>query len=241
MCYSLSLFSNIQVLIKRFGASPAPSFSLTKGFYVSAFTYPTWPIIANERPNIIQGFRWGLIPNWVTDEQKAEAIRLKTLNARYETLLQRSAFRQAIRRRRCLVLVDGFFEFRAVGGKKYPYFIHKRDTGPFALAGIWEVWKNPRSGKEERTFSIITVPANTMLSRIHNTKKRMPLILLPEVEHEWLVRPLKAPEVREVTGRLDDTILHAYPVSRTIILRDVDRSRIEILDRTDYPELEREG
>ena len=112
---------------------------------------------------------------------------------------------------------------------------------PFALAGLWETWKNPGTGREERTFTVITVPANPLLARIHNTKKRMPLILIPEVEREWLARPLKEKEIREVTGRLDDKVLYAYPVSRAIASRDVDSSRMELLDRHDYPELEEVG
>ncbi len=109
---------------------------------------------------------------------------------------------------------------------------------PFALGGLWDAWRNPRTGQEEKTFSIVTVPANPLLARIHNTKKRMPLILTPEIEREWLARPLKEGEVREIAGRLDETVLKAYPVTRKITARGVDGSRMALLERHDYPELE---
>jgi putative SOS response-associated peptidase YedK len=236
MCYSLSLFSDVNALVKRFGARPDEALSLTRRYYVSAFTFPEIPVIANPFPDRIQTFRWGLIPGWVRDPGKAEAIRVRTLNARFETLRQRASFKQVIDTRRCLVLTDGFFEFREVGGRKYPYFIHMRSGEPFALAGLWDAWRNPATGGEEKTFTIVTVPANPLLARIHNTKKRMPLILSREAEREWLARPFGKDEVREVTEGFGETVLEAYPVTRRIASRNVDRADRSLLDRYEVPE-----
>ncbi len=241
MCYSLSLYSDIHTLIRRFNAQPAKNLSLGNRYYISAFTFPEVPVITNQAPGLIQPLRWGLVPGWVKDGAKAREISQKTLNARFETLRQRVSFKKALTERRCLVLVDGFFEFREVGGRKYPYFICMKSGEPFALAGLWGAWKNPGTGQEERTFTIVTIPANPLLASIHNTKKRMPLILTPDIEREWLARPLEEKEIRKVTGRLDDKVLHAYPVSRAIASRNVDGSRMELLDSHDYPELEEEG
>ena len=238
MCYSLSIFSDIVALVRRFGAQPAGNLALGKRYYMSAFTFPDAPAITNQAPDLIQPLRWGLVPGWVKDAAKARKIRAKTLNARFETLRQRASFKRAIEARRCLVLVDGFFEFREVGGRKYPYFIGMKSGDSFALAGLWEAWHNPETGYEEKTFSIITVPANPLLARIHNTRKRMPFILTPEVEKEWLTRQLKEKEVRAIMEWFDENVLTAYPVSRQITSRNVDNSRMELLDRHDYLELE---
>jgi putative SOS response-associated peptidase YedK len=237
MCYSISLYSDIRALIRRFGVRAAEGVVFEPSYYVSAFACPEVPVIANHEPDLIHLFRWGLVPRWVRDRNKAKDIRVKTLNARLETLRRRASFKRSYRDRRCLVLVDGFFEFREVGGKKYPYFVHLKSGEPFALAGLWEAWRNPEDGREERTFTVVTVPANPLLSRIHNTKKRMPLILGREMEREWLARPLEMDEVRQVTEGFDGSVLETYPVSRRITVRDVDGSQMEFLDRHDYPEL----
>ncbi len=237
MCYSLSLFSDIQTLVKRFGARPAAGLSLGRAYYVSAFAFPEVPVIADQSSGLIQAFRWGLIPSWVKDREKAEAIRIKTLNARLETLPRRASFKRPYRERRCLVLTDGFFEFREVGDRKYPYFIHLRSGEPFALAGLWEAWRNPEDGREEKTFTVVTVPANPLLATIHNTKKRMPFILTPEAEQAWLMRPFGMDEAVKIVEGFDASVLEAYPVSRRITARDVDSSRMELLDWHNYPEV----
>ncbi len=238
MCYSLSLFSDIHALVRRFGAEADPSLTLPRAAYVSAFTLPVFPVIANENPRRIQGFRWGLVPAWVEREEKARRIRFQTFNARFETLSRRPSFQRAIQRRRCLVLVDGFFEFREVGGRKFPYFIRLRSRQPFALAGLWDAWKHPGTGEVEKTFSIVTVPANTLLARIHNTKKRMPLILDRAGEEGWLSRALRAPEVQALAGAFNEKVLEAYPVAPEISSRHVDGSRMSLLRRVGDPERE---
>lgn len=238
MCYSISLYSDVKTLVRHFGATPVHSLSPPKAYYISAFALPELPVIANDKPKRIQAFRWGLVPYWVKEEERAKEIRQKTFNARFETLWQRASFKQAIEKRRCLVLVDGFFEFREAGGRKYPYFLRLKSGGPFALAGIWDAWRVPDTGAEEKTFSIVTVPANEIISRIHNTKRRMPMILDREGEETWLSRPLKRDEVANMERQFNQRILEVYPVSRKILSRNVDLSRPNLLQPHDYPELE---
>ncbi len=238
MCYSISLYSDVKALTRRFGALPDISLSLSRYYHISAFAIPKVPVITNDKPKWIQAFRWGLVPYWVREREKAEEIRQKTFNARFETLRQRASFKQAIEKRRCLVLVDGFFEFREVGSRKYPYFIRLKSADPFALAGIWDAWCDPDTGAEEKTFSIVTVPANEMFSRIHNTKRRMPMILDQEGEETWLSRPLKRDEVTEMEKQFDQWVLEAYTVSRGIASRNIDPENSELIQPHEYPELE---
>jgi putative SOS response-associated peptidase YedK len=114
--------------------------------------------------------RWGLIPHRCDDPAGGR----KPILAKAETVATLPTFRNAYARRRCLVPVDGFFEWHATSEGKRPYAVAMRDGSPFAIGGLWENWKSPITGQWVRTFCIITTPANVIVSRIH---QRMPLIL----------------------------------------------------------------
>jgi putative SOS response-associated peptidase YedK len=125
--------------------------------------------------------KWGLIPYWCTDPKGGR----KPINAKAESVSTLPMFRDAYRLRRCIVPVDGFFDWRAIKGAraKQPYAIAMKDGLPFGLAGLWENWKNPKTGDWERTFAIITVPSNELVAQIHD---RMPAILKPAGYERWL-------------------------------------------------------
>lgn len=125
--------------------------------------------------------RWGLVPHWCQDPKGGR----KPINAKAESVSTLPMFRDAYTQRRCIVPVDGFFEWRAIKGAraKQPYAIAMKDGSPFGLAGLWENWRNPKSGEWERTFAIITVPSNELVAQIHD---RMPAILVSESYDRWL-------------------------------------------------------
>jgi putative SOS response-associated peptidase YedK len=125
--------------------------------------------------------KWGLIPNRCQDLTGGR----KPINAKAESVAKLPTFREAYAQRRCIVPVDGFLEWRAMKGarSKQPYAIAMRDGSPFGLAGLWENWRNPNTGKWERTFAIITVPSNELVGQIHD---RMPAILKPGSYTRWL-------------------------------------------------------
>jgi putative SOS response-associated peptidase YedK len=125
--------------------------------------------------------KWGLIPNGCQDPKGGR----KPINAKAESVSRLPMFREAYAFRRCIVPVDGFFEWRAIKGAraKQPYAIAMKDGSPFGLAGLWENWKNPNTSEWERTFAIITVPSNGLVGQIHD---RMPAILEPESYDRWL-------------------------------------------------------
>ena len=122
--------------------------------------------------------RWGLIPHWAKDPK----IGSRMINARAETVAEKPSFRNALRRRRCLVLADGFYEWRRDGKTKTPIRIVMRSGEPFAFAGLWETWKDPE-GTVIPSCTIITTTPNDLLSPIHN---RMPVILPRDIEDFWL-------------------------------------------------------
>lgn len=154
-----------------------------KGVF-SAFTYPQTPVITHEQPAIIQDLHWGLIPGW----SNSPDIRAYTLNARRESLHEKPAFKSQLNWR-CLVIVDAFFEWQwldAKGKAKQQFQLSWPGDEAFALAGLWSRWVNPADGSTRDSYTIITTQANEQMARIHNSKKRMPLILGPHQEKDWL-------------------------------------------------------
>jgi putative SOS response-associated peptidase YedK len=125
--------------------------------------------------------KWGLIPHGCSDPRGGR----RPINAKAESVSRLPTFRDAYALRRCIVPVDGFFEWRAMrgAGRKQPYAIAMKDRSPFGLAGLWENWCDPNTGEWERTFAVITVPSNELVGQIHN---RMPAILKPETYDRWL-------------------------------------------------------
>jgi putative SOS response-associated peptidase YedK len=122
--------------------------------------------------------RWGFIPAWVRDPRKFSLL----INARGETALDKPAFRNAMRRRRCLIPADGFYDWQSTAPKRRPFFVRARSPGPIALAGLWETWIGP-NGEEVDSAVVVTTQANRALSAIHD---RMPVVVAPEAFDLWL-------------------------------------------------------
>jgi putative SOS response-associated peptidase YedK len=144
---------------------------------------PTQPVLAvrfdaDEGVRRLETLRWGLIPSWAKDAK----IGAKCINAQAETAAERPAFRDAFRRRRCLLPADGFYEWQRVGKERLPYAIVPAD-GMFAFAGLWERWKDPATGETVRSCTILTGPPNAVVAPIHG---RMPVILPREAWPLWL-------------------------------------------------------
>jgi putative SOS response-associated peptidase YedK len=173
-------------LEKRFGAKIDQPDAYRPGERISAFSLPLLPVICSDDPKTIRLFMWGLIPFWVKDANQAKEIRMKTFNAKSETLAEKPSFRNSLTRKRCLVLANGFYEWQTNEKVKIPYYICLRDQTAMALAGLYDQWTNPESGEMLNTFTIITTRANPMMEVIHNVKKRMPVILSQDTEQLWI-------------------------------------------------------
>jgi len=168
------------------------------------------PVIVNVdgkiRPKMM---RWGLVPSWARDP----AIGNRMINARAETVAEKPAFKRLIGKRRCVVLADGFYEWRREGKRKVPMRIVLKDKQPFGFAGLYDVWKQPEGG-ELCSFTIITTEANDLLRPIHD---RMPVILDRACEDRWLDQGLT--ESKLLTPLLQPfppDLLEAYEVSPII-------------------------
>jgi len=152
--------------------------------------------------------RWGLIPGWAQDA----AIGNRMINARAESVAQKPAFRAALRRRRCLLAADGFYEWQRTGRRKQPHFIRMRDDRPLAFAGLWESWEGPDQVVESCT--ILTTDANELMRPIHD---RMPVILAPAAYEPWLDPTVQEPQqLAPLLVPYPSEPMTAYPVSTLV-------------------------
>lgn len=186
MCYTIKIDMTREELERRFGAKFPENDEFATGSRINAFSLPRVPVICSDRPGEIRVFTWGLIPYWIKDFKNAAEIRTKTFNAKAETLAEKPSFRNSLKRKRCLVPVNGFYEWQTLEKLKIPYYITLRDQPIVALAGLYDQWTNPETGEIHDTFTIITTRANPMMEEIHNLKKRMPVILSAGNEQSWL-------------------------------------------------------
>lgn len=184
MCYRTKLNSRISRIEKTFEANFIEPEKYKPQQEINAFTFPRTPVITDEGPGEILFFQWGLIPFWAKDD----GIKKMTLNSKIETCKDKPAFKNAVENR-CLVIADGFYEWQWLdpkGKQKQKFFIKPRDQEIFAFAGIYSTWKDPESSILINSYSILTTEANQIMSKIHNNKKRMPVVLRKENLGLWL-------------------------------------------------------
>jgi putative SOS response-associated peptidase YedK len=234
MCYFVEINLPREQLEERFGIPVPQDPRYMQANFLSAFTKPYLPVITSYERNSIQMFQWGLIPSWVKDEKTADKISNATYNAKSETLWEKPSFRNAAKYKRCLVLVHGFFEWHTSPDLKIPYYIRRKDNQAFAFAGLHEDWTNPETGEIIKTFSIITTQANPLLEKIHNTKKRMPVILPPERENDWIEKDTGKENLEKLLVPFPDYEMEAYSISRKILDRNLDIQDDSILKPHDY-------
>ncbi len=210
MCGRASLTVNEKELEDRFGSkfysedieryNPIPNYNLAPGQF--------FPIITNDDPEFFHVFKWGLIPFWAKDSKSG----YKMINARAESLERKNAFKGAFYRRRCLVPLDGFYEWKKINKTKQPYRIVRNDKSIFSVAGLWESWKG-NDGQIINSFTMITVPANSLIKKIHD---RMPAILFEDEERFWIDKNVSHTEAKKLLKPFPSKLIYAYPVSTKI-------------------------
>src|SRR6266581_7250696 len=174
MCGRYTLTIDIKTIAEKFGV---PASLDTSPRYNIAPTQEVVGILRNGTSHLAL-LRWGLIPSWAKDE----SIGSRMINARAETLAEKTSFKGLLRSKRCLVIADGFYEWKSVNGSKTPMYITLKSGEPFAFAGLWDIWKSP-DGQQIRTCTIITTEPNELVASIHD---RMPVILSADAREEWL-------------------------------------------------------
>jgi putative SOS response-associated peptidase YedK len=215
MCYTVASNKKREELRKTFDAVTDELVHDPEGYAMSGFTHPQLPVLLSDSPKKITLAQWGLIPHWVKSREQAHELWNQTLNAKGETIFEKPSFRSSALTKKCCVLVNGFFEWQSNGKVKTPHFIYLKDQEPFALGGLWEDWVDTSTGEIRRTCTIITTPANEMMSKIHNEKLRMPLIIPHGEEQKWLSTADEA-GTRKMIVPFDSSLMYAHPVSRLV-------------------------
>ena len=195
-------------LAEIFGAEPLVDDA--GGHYNVAPTDEALVVVQREERRAVTVYRWGLIPHWATEAK----VGSRMFNARAETLTASPAFRDAFRRRRCLVPVDSFYEWKREGTVRQPYRVTQADGRPLALAGLWAGWHDPETDSVRRTFTIVTSAPNDALSDLHD---RMPVVIPEAAWGRWLA-PAPA-DVGELLGLLEpneEVRLDIYAVNRLV-------------------------
>lgn len=234
MCFNVSIKTEQANLENIFNAKFEIENQLQLNYHLSAFNHPVLPVITNENKNFIQFFNWGLIPSWAKDETAAKEISNMTLNAKAETIFEKPSFRESIYKRRCLILVDGFYEWHHHENKKYPFYIFLKNKEPFSLGGIWDTWTNKINNQQLKTFSIVTTLANSLMAKIHNTKKRMPLILEKQIESDWLDSSLKKESISKMLKPFDENLMEAFPVANFLSSSNKIKNQTQLTIPFDY-------
>ncbi len=203
MCGRYTIIATPEALRALFGYDEQPNFPPR---YNVAPTQPIPVVRLIDGKRHFALVRWGLLPSWVKDPKKITLL----INARGETVAEKPAYRAAMKRRRCLIPADGFYEWKAGTPRKQPYYIRAKDGSPLAFAGLWETWTGP-NGEELETAAIVTTSANKTLSPIHD---RMPVVVPPDAFDLWLDAANVDPKTASaLIAPAPEGLLEAYPVS----------------------------
>ncbi len=242
MCYRISNKATKKALQERYGASFTENESMNPYYHLAAFMHPVVEVLTTESPLVFNAFTWGFIPPWERSYENAVQRMLGVANARAEELGAKASFKDAwARGQRCLIPVTGFFESHTLPSEKgkplsIPYHIHLRDREIFSLAGIFNTWTDPQTRLAHPTFSILTVEANPLMKLVHNVKERMPLILRPEHEQQWLDPEFTAAEANTFIKPYPAEKMHAYTVHMDIHNPKTNANQPEALDPFTYKE-----
>ena len=203
MCYDIKAsiesqlrraeFISDEAMIKELREKLKP-FVESQLYHASGYAHPKTLIYADKEPFIPIISVWGLIPHWLKDNKQRMQFWNSTLNARGETIFEKPSFRDSAKHKRCIIILDGFYEHHHFKGKTYPFLVQKKSREPLTVAGLWSEWLDKETGEIINSFTIITTKANKLLAKIHNNPKlaepRMPVIL-PEANIEQWLQPIE--------------------------------------------------
>ena len=203
MCGRFAFYSPSEATAALFGAASStevePRYNIAPTQFIAAVRRDE-----QDTPELAM-LRWGLVPFWAKDP----SIGNRMINARAETVAEKPSFRNAYKKHRCLVLTDGFYEWRKEGDGKTPYFISLADGSPFAFAGLWENWNSKDSDESLQTTAIITTAANEFMATLH---QRMPVVMRPAQAERWLAGDMEL--LSEAIA--DAPAFRAWPVDRKV-------------------------
>ncbi len=249
MCYDISVYVSPERLgeeLSNLDLFVTDTEVFETHYHISAHrsASPHIPVITASKPEKIQSFLWGLLPPWMKEYD--DSWRRKMANAKAETLLEKRSYKSSALKRHCVILATGFFEWRHIDGKAYPYFIRLKGQELFGIAGIWEYNRN----LDMPSVSLITTEANPMMAKIHNKKERMPVILDSEGIKKWIgVNPSKDASPKDLEDLFyqqaealfpfDEKKMEAHTVSKLITSRRDNPDQKAVLEPEVYYEVQK--
>lgn len=208
-------------------------------YMIDGFVHPE--VLVATHDGRLTTMKWGLIPRWCKEREQAKQMAKFCLNSVSETAYEKPSFKYAIQHNRCLIPFSGFYEWMHVGKLKYPHYIYLKNLKTFSVAGIYERWVDKETGEEIESVSVLTTTANPLMEKIHNTKKRMPAIILREYEKDYLNPNLTKEDVLALCAPINDKLMDAHTVSKLITTRGAHKNVPEVMERFHYQELEIAG
>jgi putative SOS response-associated peptidase YedK len=207
-------------------------------YHENGFDFLGSPVITTGDPEHFTLMRWGFVPFFLTSKEEAFAFRLKTLNCISEEMYDKRSFKEAAKNgQRCLIPVTGFYEWRWVdpeGKKKIPYYISTRNAPVSSLAGLYSRWKDKATDSYYYSYTILTTKANPFMEAIHNSKKRMPVIIPDAYKKDWLNPNLTKDDVLALCQPLENGLMQGHTISNTITKRGVDTNILDVLKVHNY-------
>ena len=234
MCFIVNVNLIKEELENRYGATLIDPDKYRPSYYYHAFGIPSLPAICSGEPSKIQLLKWGLIPAWTKGIDQANIIRYKTFNARSESIETKKSFSSSFRSKRCLIPVKGFFEWQHIGNEKIPWYIYHSENEIISLAGIYDDWVENNTGEVLTTFSIVTTDANDLMANIHNSGKRMPVLLSKSSETLWIDLSISQEAALGLLTPCPSDILKAHTISPLINSRSSNRNTPDVIKPFNY-------
>ena len=229
MCFSVNVNLIKEELESRYDATLIDHDKYRPSYYYHAFGLPEIPAVCSGNPGKIRLLRWGLIPSWVKTMEEANEIRFKTLNARAESIEEKPSFSASFRSKRCIIPVKGFYEWQHIGKEKIPWYIYHSGNEILSMAGLYNEWVESKTGEALDTFTIVTTDANDLMAEIHNSAKRMPVILDKNNEQKWIDISLAPEDAISLLKPCPSELLKAYTISNLINDKSANRNTPEVI------------
>lgn len=234
MCFTVNLNLIKEELENRYGATLIDSDKYRPSYYYHAFSLPEMTAICSGSSGSIELLKWGLIPSWTKNSEDANVIRFKTFNARSESIQDKPSFSESFKTQRCIIPVKGFFEWQHLGKEKIPWYIHRADNEILSLAGLYNKWTDSASGEVVNTFSIVTTDANNLMAEIHNSGKRMPVVLERKNESVWIDLNTSLTDAFDLLKPASPDVLQAHTVGPLVNSKTADRNTPDVIKPYQY-------
>ena len=240
MCYHKSQTAKYEQLAEYYSVSYSKAMAdiYCPMFHENGFDYKASPVVTARNAGEMQMFHWGLVPYYMKDENLAMKIRSSTLNCISEEMFEKPSFKDAAKNsQRCLIPCTGFMEWKWMdekGKMKIPHYIALKDQPLFSIAGLYSRWKDRAKDAYYYSYTVLTTQANELMNEIHNSKKRMPVIIPREYEKDWLNQNLTKEDVLAFCQPFDSTAMTAHTISKLITTKDADTNVPEVLQKHHY-------